>query len=506
VTSSPHSPSLTSRSVQGIKWTYFAAVASLAVQLPYTVAINRLLSPGDFGVVAVSLIIARLVSYLAQGGVASALVQRPHIEAEDVRAGITLSILGASSLVTMVWLAAPRFAAAVHVVESANVIRAVSLGLACTILAATPLGLLRRSMRFRALACLELITYALGYCGIGLLVAALGGGAWSLAAAVVAQSLMSLLGAYALTRHTIVPSLNLRRARALAKWGVQLSVLGLAEYVSLNIDSLAVARFGGAGALGQYNRAWLVTALPMQQTATAATKVFFPAFSRAQGEGDRLRAAYTDALAALALVLLPIAAVIAVSAGPGVEALLGEQWGLAASIVPVLAAATALDTVIHLPAVMLESLGRLIPKLIIQAAYLVTVVGCLILVVSYGMSLLWYATAVLVAQLIRHALYLAYVQHVLHPPGWTIIRIYAESLGTAAGLAVVAAISGSLMSNFADSAVLNCAARAIAVTIAAVALVFAMPGMYGISALHRRGVLRIRPRLARPQWPWRGRQ
>lgn len=68
---------LTSVTVKGVRWTYLAGAAGIAVQIPYAAAMARLLTPADFGLMALAHLVLRFAHNFAQGGLRSAVVQRP---------------------------------------------------------------------------------------------------------------------------------------------------------------------------------------------------------------------------------------------------------------------------------------------------------------------------------------------------------------------------------------------------------------------------------------------
>ncbi|KOU70073.1 hypothetical protein ADK57_12255 [Streptomyces sp. MMG1533] len=80
-----------SSAAKGLRWTLFGTFATFVAQLAYSAVMSRLLTPGDFGLLALALFVLRLLSHFAQRGLSSAIVQRPVLEAHDLRATFTLS-------------------------------------------------------------------------------------------------------------------------------------------------------------------------------------------------------------------------------------------------------------------------------------------------------------------------------------------------------------------------------------------------------------------------------
>ena len=106
--------SLASTTAVGVRWTVLGSVATLVVQMPYAAFMSRLLSPGDFGLVGLALFMIRFVSFFAQGGLSSAVTQRPVLEVRDVRAAMAFGIATGFGVYAIAWVITPFAVRLVH--------------------------------------------------------------------------------------------------------------------------------------------------------------------------------------------------------------------------------------------------------------------------------------------------------------------------------------------------------------------------------------------------------
>jgi PST family polysaccharide transporter len=106
----------------------------------------------------------------------------------------------------------------------------------------------------------------------------------------------------------------------------------IGNYLGVQGDNLVVGRWLGAEALGIYGRAYQLMASPAMLVGQILDRVLFPAMAKVQDSADRLRAAYRRGVALIALVMLPLSAVLYVLAPEVVHLLLGPAW--AGAIVP----------------------------------------------------------------------------------------------------------------------------------------------------------------------------
>src|SRR5262245_8954723 len=98
------------RTRQALSWSLVAAVATNIVRLCVFSALGRLLTPGDFGVLAVAMTLIIFANLLRDFGVGYALVQRAQLEKEHVEVAFTVAILQGLVLALVVAVAAGPFA------------------------------------------------------------------------------------------------------------------------------------------------------------------------------------------------------------------------------------------------------------------------------------------------------------------------------------------------------------------------------------------------------------
>ncbi|RZK62313.1 MAG: hypothetical protein EOO59_02880, partial [Hymenobacter sp.] len=202
MTTTPTKPHTTlgAAALRGIKWTTAAAVLTAVMQVGYTAIMARLLDPAAFGLVALAGVVLRFGGYFAEMGLGHAIVQRPQLSNNDLRASFTASLLLGLGVAGIFWALAPLSVLVLKNPAVVPLVRALALGFIIASVGLTATSVLRRDMRFDVLAKLEVVAYVLAYGGVGLGSAWAGAGVWSLVAASLAQQLISGLGVYALVR------------------------------------------------------------------------------------------------------------------------------------------------------------------------------------------------------------------------------------------------------------------------------------------------------------------
>jgi O-antigen/teichoic acid export membrane protein len=322
----PDSPSLTHRTVGGMAWVAWGSGATAVLKVVVLVLLTRLLSPADFGLVSAALVVINLSLNFSQLGLGPALVQRPILEPRHVSTAFYASTCLGILVAGVIWWAAPLIAQFFRMDQLTPVVRWLALVFPIAGLATAPESLLQRELRFRLLANRDVLAYGVGYAGVGVALALLGRGVWSLVAAQLAQVLIRT----AILLRAAPPVLRARPTWAsfseLVGYGAGQSAARIGVILANQVDNLVVGRWLGAVALGHYSRAYQLMSVPTTLIGDVLDKVLFPTLARLQHDPRRLASAYLQGTASLALLTLPVGVVAAVLAPDLVAVAFGSRW------------------------------------------------------------------------------------------------------------------------------------------------------------------------------------
>lgn len=439
----PGRGNLTADALSGLRWSYAAAICGGAVQFGYVAAMSRLLDPAAFGLMAIATLALNFGMHLNRMGIGHALVQRPSITAIDVRATATSGfVLGVVSA-TVLWVLAPLVGEGFFEQPAAvPLLRAMAFSFLFDGLGMTSQALLRRELRFRALGVAAVVS-AFGGLAVGVGMALLGFGVWSLVGAALASSCLQFGSQYGLTRHSMVPLLRWAPYVPLYGYGTRISVVRFMDYLGQNMDTFAIGRYAASAAvLGQYNRAYYLISLPVNRyIAQALTTVLFPSFSKIQGDPRRLARAFLSVMRLGGMVLIPVCAGLAVAASELVLVVLGDQWTPAIALIPFFAVAVCFTILTRIIELACEATAELNRMLILQAGYLLVLGGLLALAI--GREAWAYAAALAVGESLRHLAFLLLGSRIL---GVSIGKQLAAYLpGVFGAVAVAATIFAALV-------------------------------------------------------------
>lgn len=391
---------LTAQTLRGAKWAYLSSFINAGLQIGVTAVLARALAPSAFGLVAMAGLVLRFGQYFAQMGVGQAIVQRPVLRQEHVPAGLWASVILGAAFSALAWVGAPFAAAAFNSEALTAVLRAMGMTFLIGGTSTTARALLRRGMRFRALAIADTSAYVIGYAGVGVLMALSGYGVWSLVAAALCQALISSIVCNVFARPRAVPVLAWRPYAEILGFGSTVSIISFLEFLNSSLDTIVVGRLSGAASLGYYSRALSLTGLPMQYMSTSLSSVLFPSFSRVQAETTRLRNGYLSVITIFAGVGLPIAFGMSAAAQEIVAVLLGPRWGASIPVMRLVAVASAASMLSHFGGVILEATAQLKEKLVMRTIQLIVFASLLVGLSRFG--LLGYALAFTISEVLLH--------------------------------------------------------------------------------------------------------
>ena len=301
-----------------------------------TVVLARLLTPADFGLVAMVTAMTGLGQAFADLGLSEATVQREKITRSQVSTLFWINVAIGLTLTLITAAMAPVLALVYREPRLRNITFLLSLTFLICGLRVQHDALLRRQMRFSSLAIRDVASYALAV-PVAIIMAWRGAGYWALVALPLTLNLTQVTLSWVMAKW--IPGLPRRDANvgSLMSFGWKIAVSYLIYNVNRSADSVLIGWHWGAGPLGLYSRAYNLLMLPLRQLGTPARSVAVPALSRIQGDPERFARCYLRAINLMLWISTPIFGFLFVAAEPVIVLALGIKWLEAAPVFQILA-------------------------------------------------------------------------------------------------------------------------------------------------------------------------
>lgn len=345
------------RSVRGGMLTLTSQGIQFLLQSVGTVVLARLLTPADFGLVAMVAAITGLGQAFADLGLSEATIQRPEISHSQVSTLFWINVAIGLGLMSITAALAPVLAWFYREPQLRNLTLLVSLTFLIGGLRVQHDALLKRQMRYSSLAIRDIAAYAFAV-PLAITLAWRGAGYWALVALPLTLNFTAMFLSWVMVGW--IPGLprHLTRVRSLIGFGGNVAASYLALNVIRNADNVLIGWYWGANPLGLYSRAYNLLMLPVRQLGGPAGSVAIPGFSRVQADPERLAHYYLRTANLMMWLSAPIFGFLFVAAVPVIDLVLGRRWQAAAPVFQILAIFALGQLLLELTVWLLVSRGQ----------------------------------------------------------------------------------------------------------------------------------------------------
>lgn len=316
---------MTSRTLKAMLWSASGAGGQAVVQLAVMVILARLLTPHEFGVAALALVVVAFSEIFVHLGIAPALIQRSSIDDNLLGTAQVISVLLGIIFCGALLGVAPSLATFFEVPSLHSCLVAIAPVFIIQSLTLVNESLLQRQLNFRTLSGITLVSQLIGFALPAVLFALNGYGELSIILAQLLKVVTRSLLLVAITT-TPVPRISLSAAADLANFGTGFSIAKVFNFIALQADKVIIGKLLGASALGIYTRAYQFVELASNFVGKALDQVLFPAMAKVQSEKQRLAVAYQRCLLSITLLFLPLSIFAIIVSDEIVYFLLGQNW------------------------------------------------------------------------------------------------------------------------------------------------------------------------------------
>jgi PST family polysaccharide transporter/lipopolysaccharide exporter len=404
----------------------------------------RLLTPDDFGLLAIGVTVIGVLIAVSDFGMVAALVQKPEVTQKDLNVAWTIGVLRASAIVVVISIAAPWISSVFGDSRAVDIVRILVLGVLIDSLASIRIANLNRELDFRPLAVLRIAQALLNAVVAIALAPKLG--VWSLVAGALAGSLAYTSASYLIAPHKPRLEWEKTSGSSLLQYGRWVFLTGIVVVVGAAVMRAVISRQLGVAELGIFFLAARIAFLAEGVIESIIGSIAFPLYARLQSRPDEARAAFRTAFVGTAVLLIP-ASLLLVAIAPGlVDYILGDRWAGTATIMQILALTSLVGLIGTSSVPLFKGFGvpsRITVLEIVQSTLCIALVWSL--TKSFGLP--GAAVAMLVSVGGSQILSIVFVRRILSRPysglGSIVLALsIASSLGAAASVQIASSIEG----------------------------------------------------------------
>ncbi|EEY5669666.1 colanic acid exporter, partial [Escherichia coli] len=318
------------------KWVALSQFLKIFMQVVSLTVLTRLVSPHEYGLMAMATIIINFITILRDLGTSAALIQKKILSQITKSSVFWLNVFLGTTLFFLIILMSNQIAVFFNEPELKNVLIILSFMFPVVCTGSSHQALLERESKFRLIALIEICSSFIGLF-FAILCAYKGWGVYSLVLQVMVSSIFStcLLWIF----HEWRPSLyvDIKELKNIFKFSVNLTLFNLITFFSRNIDSALIGKFFNSNVLGAYSLAYRIMLFPLQNVTLVATRAIYPVLSKNQDNPNILNDIFIKTLLVISSLTLPIVCGIVLLSEEFIYHLFGNKWNLAAIILTWLA-------------------------------------------------------------------------------------------------------------------------------------------------------------------------
>ena len=317
--------SIRQSTINGVLWNGLEKFSNQGIRFLVGLVLARLLTPADFGTVAILGIFFSISNTFVDSGFGTALIRKLDRTETDFSTVFIFNIIVSFVFYGILYLLAPWVADFFKIPILTPILRVQSV---CIILGGFMAVLdakLTIDLNFKALAQLSLTSSIISGV-VGIVLAYIGFGVWALVFQAVSLSLVNLLYVWIYCRWS--PSLRFSWAsfRDLFSYGSKLLGASLLNTVYNNLTPLAIGKVYTSSDLGYYNRGAEFARLPNEVCLSVLEKVTFPIFAKIQENSEQLVSVYRKYIKITSMFLIFFSILLCALAKPVVLLLLTDKW------------------------------------------------------------------------------------------------------------------------------------------------------------------------------------
>ena len=306
-------------------WSTLLKIPTQAAAFVLSLIVARILMPGDYGVMGVAMMLIGFANLFTDFGFSSAIVQKQIKDEDTLRSIFTFNFAVSTALAVLFSLSARFIAEFFKSADCKNVVIVMSSFFVITSFSAVPRAILRRDLDFKTLSLVD--TGGAILMGVVTLLLALAHFRyWALALGQLLPTVVTTLYVCIHVRWLPVVAYKHSSMKHIVDFGFWNVLKTQLEFALGQIDKMFLGRFAGLVALGYYDKAMSIAAVPSESYIASLSGVLFSSFSQRRDDREELRNLFKRGLMMISVLSFPVYIGLFIVARYFVVGLLGTKW------------------------------------------------------------------------------------------------------------------------------------------------------------------------------------
>ena len=317
--------SLSDQSMDGLFWLLIDKIGSSTVNFAITIILARLLTPEDFGLVAMVLIFFELSSTFIESGFFPALVREKEITEKDKTTTFTFNLISAIIVYAVLFWAAPAIAAFFDQEVLTLIVRIMGLNLIIYAFSIIQRAHLTQQIDFKTQTKVRFVAVVVSG-SVAIILAISGWGVWSLIVKILLMALIDTALLWFVRPWKPKLKIHKKSFQKLFGFGYKILLSSLLDKFYQQIYKLLIGKYFSSAALGFYTQAANFTNILINTLFRTLEKVTYPVLAKLQDNKTRLKSGYRKVIKMSSFIIIPCMVILGVLAKPLILLLMGEKW------------------------------------------------------------------------------------------------------------------------------------------------------------------------------------
>ncbi len=319
-----------------VGWSVLSKTSTFGLKFVTVPILARLLSPEEFGIVAVAQTIVLFLTMVGGAGLASALIVERTEDEDTIHSVFWVNLAIALLMASALFVFAEELSSLMGAPGGGTVLRVLAFIIPIQLCGDVAYALLARRMAFDRDAFWSVLSESTGAVA-AVILALFGFGLWALVAQLFISAMLRLAGLFIATGYRPRAAFAPRRVLALGRFSAGLMGSEIFNFITFQSPLIVVSRLLGIAEAGAYSAANRFSSIPNQVVLAALMGVLFPTFSHMAEDRERRWRALFLSTQVCSLLLAPMMFGLWAVAEPAMLVIFGEQWAWAWPVLGLLA-------------------------------------------------------------------------------------------------------------------------------------------------------------------------
>lgn len=317
--------SLKGKAKSGLVWNTVERLVTSGIQFVLTIILARLLSPDDYGIIAMPAIFMAIAQVLIDSGFANALIRKPDLNEKDLSTALYFNVLVGIGVYFALFISSPLIADFFNTPILSKLLKVTAIVVFLNSLGIVQQAVLTKRMDFKSQAVISAIsTFVSG--AIGVWMAYNGYGVWALVFQQVSAALLRVVLLWIYGKWHPFWMWSNDSFHYLWNFGSKVVFIGILDSIYNNVYAFIIGKMYNQKDLGNYTRAQQFAELPANNLSGIVQRITFPLLSEIQNDDVRLSSIFLRLIELLSLLVAPLIFSLAAMANPLIMSLLGKEW------------------------------------------------------------------------------------------------------------------------------------------------------------------------------------